>query len=81
MVLQLLDASDHVNQISKHPYISLICNTGPFKPSSVMQIGQVVSLINSGLYFNRLNMMFLINTGWWTGLWATERVRGLAFAP
>ena len=81
MVVQQLDINDHVNHRSKHPYISFICNTGPFEPSSVMQIGQAVRLTSLELYFNRLNMMLLTTTGLWTELWATERLDRLAFAP
>ena len=81
MVLQLLHINGHASQKSMHPYISLICSTGPFKPSSAMQIGQALRLTSWELYFNRLDMKRFLIVLWWAGFWAIERVDRLTSAP
>ena len=81
MVVQLLDHTPYVSQSNMQPRNHFICNKGPFKPSSVMQMGHAVSSTSSELYFSRLNTRLLTTTGWWTGFWATKLVDRLAFAP
>ena len=81
MVVQLLDHTPYVIHSNMQPRNHFICNTGPFKPSSVRRMGQAVSSTSSGLYFSRLNTRLLTTAGWWTGFWAAKLVDRLAVAP
>ena len=81
MIVQLLDHTPYVIHSNMQPRNHFICNTGPFKPSSVKQMGQAVSSTSSELYFSRLNTRLLTTTGWWTGFWAARLVDRFAFAP